>query len=201
MYFPASVSKIDLDLLQARRVTGHVDRERIEDHGELDLARFHEIADRVSGVARDHAEVEPLLAQLDLVLRDRNANIAVFTIDPPVAVHSLEVVEERARALAGAEETHASLVEREVEEAQHLLLRGRLQVDQHVAAADEVHARERRVLDHVVRGGDHHLTNVGDDLIAREAISIDPRWTSVAKIFTCRLPCFAEASASRMARE
>jgi hypothetical protein len=101
---------------------------------------------------------------------DRDANIAIFTVDPPVAVDRFEVVEERARALARPEEAHAALVEREVKEAQHLLLRGRLQIDEHVATADEVHAREGRVLDHVVRGEHHHLADVGDDLVAARAL-------------------------------
>ena len=49
---------------------------------------------------------------------------------------------------------------------QHLLLRRRLEVDEHVAAADEIDARERRVLDHVVRREHDHLAELGDDLVA-----------------------------------
>jgi hypothetical protein len=52
-----------------------------------------------------------------------------------------------------------------VKAAEHLLLRRRLQVDQHVPAADEVDARERRVLDDVVVREHHRLAQLGHDLV------------------------------------
>ena len=42
----------------------------------------------------------------------------------------------------------------------------RLHVDQHVPTQDQLHAGERRMLDHVVRSKDHPITKLGDDLVS-----------------------------------
>ena len=53
-----------------------------------------------------------------------------------------------------------------MEERQDLLLRRRLQIDEEVAAGDEVDAGEGRVLDDVVLREDDQLAQLGDDLVA-----------------------------------
>ncbi len=97
----------------------------------------------------------------------RDAMVAALLVELPVLVDDLEVVSERADRLARPEEEGAAPVEREVEEGQHLLLRGGLQVDEEVAAGDHVHAREGGVFDHVVLGEHDHLPELGDDLEGR----------------------------------
>ena len=56
-------------------------------------------------------------------------------------------------------------VQGEVKQRQHLLLRGRLQVDEQVAAGDEVDAREGRVLDDVVLREHDPLPQLGHHLV------------------------------------
>ncbi len=58
-----------------------------------------------------------------------------------MAVDGLEIGRRQTERLARAEEKDAAAIEREVEEANHLLLRRRLQVNEHIAADDEVDAR------------------------------------------------------------
>jgi hypothetical protein len=82
----------------------------------------------------------------------RQPNVALLAVEPPMTVEGFEVVGQRADVLARSEQHHALTLQREVKQTQNLLLSDRLQVDQQVAAADQVDARERRVLDHVVRG-------------------------------------------------
>ena len=91
----------------------------------------------------------------------------MLAVDAPVRVDGLELVGQLARRLARAEEQHAAGLEREVKQRQHLLLHQRLEVDQQVAAGDEVDARERRVVDHVVLREHDHLPQLLDDPVAR----------------------------------
>ena len=71
----------------------------------------------------------------------------------------------RGGGLAGPQEQDAVAVEREVEQRQHLLLHRRLQVDQQIAAGDQIDARERRVANHVVLGVHDHLPQIRHDLV------------------------------------
>src|SRR5215207_11570532 len=71
-----------------------------------------------------------------------------------------------ARALARAEEQDPTRLQGEVEQREDRLLRVRLQVDQQVAAGDEVHLRERRVTNEVVRREDDALAQRLRDLVA-----------------------------------
>ncbi len=105
------------------------------------------LRDRVArrGARRD-GQSQPRHGRTRLQARvDADARAAVLAVHAPVVVDRLEVVNERARALARPEEDDAAAVEREVKEAEHLLLRGGLQVDEQVAAAHEIDAREGRV--------------------------------------------------------
>ena len=114
---------------------------------------------------------------------DGDPSVTAFSIHAPVLVDDLEAARDGAGRLARAEEQNAAAVQREVEQRQHLLLRRRLEVDEQVAAGDEIDARERRVLDDVVLREDDHLAEVGDDLVAvavpgevaREALGRDVR--------------------------
>jgi hypothetical protein len=75
-----------------------------------------------------------------------------------VDAHRLVDRREQARArvdrLGGAEEEVAAGQQREVEHLEHVLLRRPVEVDQQVAAAHQVQARERRVVQDVVLGED-----------------------------------------------
>jgi hypothetical protein len=95
--------------------------------------------------------------------------IVELAVDAPLTIDDLEVVGQLGNALAGAEEQDALANEREAEQAEHLLLRRDLQVDEHVAAAHQVHPRERRIADGVVPREDDHRTKLGPDLPALPA--------------------------------
>ena len=73
----------------------------------------------------------------------RQADVAPLPVDLGVLVDRVELVEQAAGALARAEKQEPAGLQREVEQRQHRLLRVRLEVDQQVAARDQVHLRER----------------------------------------------------------
>ena len=65
-----------------------------------------------------------------------------------------------------------------MKEADDILLRRWLEVNEHVATNDEIHAREWRILDYVVRCEDDHLTDIRDDLVPAdpaEEVAREPR--------------------------
>ena len=70
-------------------------------------------------------------------------------IDPLRLGDRLEAVVETADRLGAAEKQDAALAQREMEQQKDLLLRFRAQIDQQVAAGDQVEARERRVGQHI----------------------------------------------------
>src|SRR5207249_9248146 len=74
----------------------------------------------------------------------------------------LRAVSDRLRA---AEQEIAGRVQRVVEDTQHLLLRRRLQIDEEVSAAHQVHAGERRVLDQVLLGKNNRVADTPRDVI------------------------------------
>jgi hypothetical protein len=57
-------------------------------------------------------------------------------------------------ALCRPQEQIAVGLERIVEDGQHIVLQIGVEIDQQIAARDHVHARERRIADHAVRGED-----------------------------------------------
>jgi hypothetical protein len=68
-------------------------------------------------------------------------------------------------ALRGAEHQVTARVERIVKSAADLLLQLPIQVDEHVAAGDEIDVRERRVLEQVVRGEQHDVAQLLPDAV------------------------------------
>ena len=83
-------------------------------------------------------------------------------VDFRFPVHHLEEVAEVAHGLRGALEEETAGVQGVVEQRNDLLLQVPAQVDQEVAAADQVQPGERRVLDEVLFRKDQH---VPDDLL------------------------------------
>jgi hypothetical protein len=73
-------------------------------------------------------------------------------IHPLLRVLRLEQVAIRSEGLRMSQPQDAVWLERVVQSADHLLLRRRLQVDEQVAAADEIHPGERRIGQNVVPG-------------------------------------------------
>src|SRR5262245_1875847 len=72
-------------------------------------------------------------------------HVALLLVDAPVAVDSLEIVRERTHVLARAKHQYALALEREVQQAEDLLLCKRLQIDEQVATAHQIDAGKRRV--------------------------------------------------------
>ena len=91
---------------------------------------------------RAHAAAGARQRQLQVA---RQADVAPLAIDLAVLVHRVELVEQAARALAGAQKQIAARLEREMEQRQDRLLRLRLEVDQHVPAGHQIELGERRV--------------------------------------------------------
>ena len=77
----------------------------------------------------------------------------------------LEAIRNAADRFGGAEKEHAALAQREMEQGQNLPLRLRAQVDEQIAAGDEVEARERRVGQQALAREHHRLTQFAHDLI------------------------------------
>ena len=61
-----------------------------------------------------------------------------------------------------------------MERGQRLLLQARLEIDQQIAATDEVHARERRVGDEILPREDHHLAQRLVDAVAAFLLDEEP---------------------------
>ena len=80
-------------------------------------------------------------------------------------IDDFKSIGERAERFGRAKEQRSSLVQREVEEGQHSLLRGRLQINQQVSTADEIDAREWGVTDHIVLRKHDHLAQFRNDLV------------------------------------
>lgn len=80
-----------------------------------------------------------------------------MNIDLVLLVQRLEEVGDAADGLRRAQEQESSMLERIVERGQRLLLQARLEIDEQVAATDEVHLRERRVGDEILPCKNHHL--------------------------------------------
>src|SRR6185369_5132298 len=81
---------------------------------------------------------QPMNARIDL-----DPRIAAFAVKPPVLVDRLVAAGQRPGGLAGPQEEEARPVEGEVKQGEDLLLGRLLEIDEEVAAADEIDARER----------------------------------------------------------
>ena len=104
----------------------------------------------------------------DGVARQRQQpRVTTLAIDPPLLVERIELVDEIVGRLARAQEQHAVCVQAKVKQRQRLALRPGLQVDEQVAAADEVELGERCVSQHVVLGKHDHAPQ-----LTRYAIAI-----------------------------
>ena len=87
-------------------------------------------------------------------------------VDLVLLVNGREEIREPADALRGAEFQEAGGLERVMEDRDDALLQRGAEIDQHVAAADQVELRERRVPRHVLRREDARVPNRLADLIA-----------------------------------
>ena len=89
----------------------------------------------------------------------------------PLLVHDLKQVAEAADGLRGTEEEQAAGLERVVEDGQQPALQVGVEVDEEVAAGDEVQLGEGRVLDDILHGEDGHLADLLADAIHAVAAS------------------------------
>ena len=78
-------------------------------------------------------------------------------------VHRFKQVGEGADGLGGPEEEKPVRPERVVERGQHLFLQARLKVDQHIAATDQIQAREGGIADDVLPGKHDGVAKRFDD--------------------------------------
>ena len=72
-------------------------------------------------------------------------------------IHDVEEIAMGARGLRAAEPQEACRLERVVQDRQEALLQRRLEVDEQVAAGDEIDARKRRVLEDAVAGEEDNV--------------------------------------------
>src|SRR5579859_6680220 len=96
------------------------------------------------------------------------ANVAPFAEYFPVPIDDVEFLFQVGNTFAGAQEQNAARAQTEMKQRQNLSLRGRVQVNQHIATSNQIEFRERRILGEIVRGEDHQLAQVliDDELVA-----------------------------------
>ena len=94
--------------------------------------------------------------------------------DLVLAVHRLEQIGEAPDGFGSAQQQESARAQRIVERGQRLLLQGRLQIDQQVAATHDIHAREGRVGDQVLAREDHHLAQALADAVAAFFLGEEP---------------------------
>jgi hypothetical protein len=109
---------------------------------------------------------------------DGQAGVAVLAVELPGAIGGREATLEIADRLAGAEKQVTVEPQREVERGQGAGLRPRLEVDEDVAAAHQIDAVERHVLQEVVGREQHPLAHarvddeaavgLGDEVLAAQ---------------------------------
>ena len=90
----------------------------------------------------------------------------LLAVDLVLAVERGEQLGEAADRLGRAQPQEAVWLQRVVKNREHFLLQARLEVDQQVAAGDEVQARERRVADEVLAREHHHFAQRLGDAVA-----------------------------------
>jgi len=86
-------------------------------------------------------------------------------IEPGGAVDRFEQFWRRVRRLGGSQEQKAVRVQRIVEDAAHLCLKLAFQIDQQVAAGDQVDPDEGRVLQRAVAGEQHDVAHLLADAV------------------------------------
>ena len=89
--------------------------------------------------------------------------VADLTEDPVGGREHFEFIAETAQPFTAAEEQHRVLLEREVKQADHLFLHRGLEINEQIAAADQINARERRIAQQIVRRENHEFPEVGID--------------------------------------
>ena len=87
-------------------------------------------------------------------------------VDPMLLADRLEVRRDAGGRFGGAEKEHTLRAQREMEEGQDFPLRLRAQVDEHVAAGDQIEAGERRVGQQALAREHDRLAQLAHDLIA-----------------------------------
>ena len=95
-------------------------------------------------------------------------------VDVRRLVDAHEQVVRAFRRFRRAEEQIAARPQREMERLDQPLLDRPIQVDQQVAAGDEVEVRERRILDDVVLREEHHLAQLAADAVAGRLADEEP---------------------------
>ncbi len=90
----------------------------------------------------------------------RQPQLAALAVELPAAVDGAELLRQHPRRLARAQEEHAARLQREVEEREHAPLRLLIEVDQQVAAGDQVELGEGRVAQHVVVREHHRVAEL-----------------------------------------
>ena len=95
-------------------------------------------------------------------------------VEPRFAVQRREQVGKAADGLRAPQEQDAAGIQAVVKERQQLLLQLRRQVDQQVAAAQDVELGEGRIHDDVLRGKDHHLADLLADPVAALVLDEEP---------------------------
>ena len=107
-------------------------------------------------------------------------------------VQGREQVRRRARGLRRPQQQDARGQQGVVEQRHHPLLHAGLEVDEHVPAADQVHAAERRIPGQVVPREDAHVADGLEDLVAAVPLAEEP-----AQAFGRDVLCAVRQVASR----
>src|SRR5229473_6871260 len=105
---------------------------------------------------------------------ERGSRRSFFAIDSVLFVHRLKQVGEAADGFRRAQKQKSLGLECVMENGKRLLLQTGLEINQQVAATDEVHARERRVGDEILPSEDDHLPQRLDDAIAAFLLDEEP---------------------------
>ena len=82
----------------------------------------------------------------------------LLCIDPVTAIHRFEQIRVLTNGLGSSEDEKAGCVERVMERSQDALLQRGCEIDQHVAAADDVEVGKRRIGGHVLPREDAGVT-------------------------------------------
>jgi hypothetical protein len=100
----------------------------------------------------------------------RGGHARLLRVDPPIVLQRHEPVRQGADGFRRAQHEEAVGVQGVVKRRQHPLLVRRLEIDEDVAAGDQVHAGERRILPEVVLREHALVAHVLSDLVAALAL-------------------------------
>ena len=94
-------------------------------------------------------------------------------VDFPFVVKRIEILGHVAGGFAGSQKQDAPGVQGKIEQLQGFFLQHALEIDEQVAAAEQIDVGEGRILDDVVPGKDHHFPDVAVDLeVVRPAVEV-----------------------------